>query len=93
MEKSPAIIEPLVLASLLYKNAQSNECGFIPTDIGLVKPSKNNTGAIYLIASGGSTSTGMEIIGPDRLEFEFDPTDYYLISDTAGQAVEIVEVE
>lgn len=58
-----------------------------------IKPSKNNTGAIYLIATGGSTSTGMEIIGPDTLSFEYDPTDYYLISDTSAQTVEIVEVE
>lgn len=59
----------------------------------MIKPSGVNTDSVFLIASGGSTATGMEIIGPDRLEFAFDPTDYYLISNSAGQVVEIVEVE
>lgn len=58
-----------------------------------IKPSKNNTGAMFIIATGGSITTGMEIIGPDFAEFEYDPTDYYLISDTAAQTVEILEVE
>jgi hypothetical protein len=39
-----------------------------------------------------TTSNGLEIIGPDRLEFELDSSDYYLISDTAAQVVEIIEV-
>lgn len=58
-----------------------------------IKPSKNNSGAIFIITAGGSTSTGMEIIGPDTVSFEYDPTDYFLISDTAAQTVEIVEIE
>lgn len=58
----------------------------------LIKPSKNNTGSIYFGASTVTTASGMEIIGPDRLEFAFDASDYYLISDTAGQVVEIVEI-
>jgi hypothetical protein len=58
----------------------------------MIKPSKNNTGSIYFGASTVTTSTGMEIIGPDRLEFELDSADYYLISDTAAQVVEIIEV-
>jgi hypothetical protein len=58
----------------------------------LVKPTKNNTGSIYIGDSAMTISTGLEIIGPDRLEFLFDLTDYYLISDTAGQVVEILEV-
>lgn len=58
----------------------------------MIKPSKNNTGAIYIGSSSVTISTGMEIIGPDRLEFLNDSNDYYLISDTAGQVVEIVEV-
>ena len=57
----------------------------------MIKPSKNNTGAVYLGASGVTTANGLEIIGPDRLEFEFDSGDYYLISDTAAQVVEVVE--
>lgn len=59
----------------------------------MIKPSGVNTDSVFLIAAGGSTTTGMEIIGPDRLEFMYDPTDYYLISNSAGQVVEIVEVE
>jgi len=58
----------------------------------LIKPSKNNTGAIYLGSSSVTTSSGLEIIGPDRLEFLLDSTDYFLISDIAGQVVEIIEV-
>lgn len=58
----------------------------------LISPLKTNTGAIYLGASTVTTANGMEIIGPDRMEFILDASDYYLISDTAGQAVRIVEV-
>jgi hypothetical protein len=58
----------------------------------LIKPSKNNTGAIYLGSSSVTISSGLEIIGPDRLEFLLDSADYFLISDTAGQVVEIIEV-
>ena len=57
-----------------------------------IKPSKNNTGAIYIGASGVTTTTGLEIIGPDRLEYLLDSNDYYIISDTATQTVEILEV-
>lgn len=59
----------------------------------MVKPSKNNTGSIYLGGSTVTAANGLEIIGPDRLEFPFDASDYYLISDTAAQVVEIVEVD
>ena len=58
----------------------------------LIKPSKNNTGAIFFGSSSVTTANGLEIIGPDRLEFLLDSSDYYLISDTAGQVVEIIEV-
>lgn len=57
-----------------------------------LKPSKNNTGAIYYGSSAVTTANGLEIIGPDRLEFLLENNDYYLISDTAGQVVEILEV-
>ena len=57
-----------------------------------IKPSKNNTGAIYYGSSSVTTANGLEIIGPDRLDFTFDASDYYLRSDTAAQVVEIVEV-
>jgi hypothetical protein len=58
----------------------------------MIKPSTSNSGLIYIGASSVTTSNGMQIIGPDRLEFEFDSSDYYLISDTAAQTVEIIEV-
>ena len=57
-----------------------------------VKPSKNNTGAIYIGSASVTISTGMEIIGPDRWEILDDSNDWYLISDTDGQTVEIIEV-
>ena len=57
----------------------------------IVKPSKNNTGSIFIGPAGVTTANGLEIIGPDRVEFEFDGADYYLISDTAAQTVEILE--
>ena len=58
----------------------------------LISPLKTNSGAIYLGSSAVTTANGLEIIGPDRMEFILDASDYYLISDTAGQAVRIVEV-
>ena len=58
----------------------------------LIKPSKNNTGAIYLGSSSVTTANGLELIGPDRMEFLNENNDYYLISDTASQVVEILEV-
>ena len=58
----------------------------------IFKPSKNNTGNIYIGGSTVTTGTGMEIIGPDRLEFTYNSSDWYLISDTVGQKVEIIEV-
>lgn len=57
----------------------------------LIKPSKNNSGAIYIGPSTVTAANGMEILGPDRVEFDFDAGDYYLISDTVGQTVEILE--
>jgi len=58
----------------------------------LIKPSKNNTGAIFFGSSAVTTANGLEIIGPDTREFILDASDYYLISDTAAQVVEIIEV-
>jgi len=57
-----------------------------------IKPSKNNLGAIYIGSSSATISTAMEIIGPDRWEVINDANDYYLISDTAGQVVEVLEI-
>lgn len=57
-----------------------------------IKPSKNNTGAIFYGASGLTTATAMEIIGPDGIILDWDASDYYLISDTISQTVEILEV-
>lgn len=56
-----------------------------------IKSSADNTGRIYLGSSGVTIANGLEIIGPDRLEFDLDASDYYVISDTAGQKVEILE--
>jgi hypothetical protein len=58
----------------------------------MIKPSKNNTGSIYFGSSTVTTANGMEVIGPDRLEFTLDASDYYLISDLAAQVCEIIEV-
>jgi hypothetical protein len=58
----------------------------------MIKPSKNNTGAIYLGSSSVTIGNGLEIIGPDRLEFTLDASDYYIISDSTAQVVEIIEV-
>jgi hypothetical protein len=57
----------------------------------IIKPSKNNSGNIYFGPSGVTAATGMEIIGPDPKEFDFDAGDYFVVSDTAAQTVEIVE--
>lgn len=57
----------------------------------IIKSSADNTGRIYLGGSTVTTSNSVEIVGPDRLEFEFDSGDYYVISDIASQKVEILE--
>lgn len=57
-----------------------------------IKPSTTNTGRIFIGSSSVTISTGLEIVGPDRLDFLLDGSDYYLISDTAAQVVEIIEV-
>jgi hypothetical protein len=57
----------------------------------LVKPSAANSGKIFIGPSTVTTSNAMEILGPDRVEFDFDAGDYFLISDVAGQTVEILE--
>lgn len=56
-----------------------------------IKPHKDNTGNIYLGSSLVSTTIGLEIIGPDRLEFD-GYYDMYLVSDVVGQKVEIMEL-
>jgi hypothetical protein len=58
----------------------------------VIKPNKNNTGAIYYGGSGVTTANGLEIIGPDVVTILSESTDYYLISDTAAQIVEVMEV-
>ena len=58
----------------------------------IIKPSKNNTGAIFFGSSAVTTTNGLEIIGPDTREILLDASGYYLISDTAAQVVEIIEV-
>lgn len=56
-----------------------------------IKPSINNSGRIFIGSSGVTTANGLEIVGPDRLDFEFDSGDYYMISDTAAQSVDVLE--
>jgi hypothetical protein len=56
-----------------------------------IKPSINNSGRIFIGSSGVTTANGLEIVGPDRLDFEFDSGDYYMISDTAAQVVDVLE--
>lgn len=57
----------------------------------MITPS-NITGNIYLGGSGVTSSTGKIIVGPDSLFIDWDSSDYYLISDTAGNTVSILEV-
>lgn len=56
-----------------------------------IKPHKDNTGNIYLGSSLVTIATGLEVIGPDRVEFE-GYYDFYLVSDTVSQSVEIMEL-
>lgn len=58
----------------------------------IFQPSTSNTGTIYYGGSGVTTSNGTPIIGPDKIVLDWDASDYYLISDTAGQTVSIIEV-
>lgn len=59
----------------------------------IVKPSKNNTGtaSIYIGSSAVATTNGVELISVDAQRFPNDSSDYYLVSDTAGQIVELME--
>ena len=58
----------------------------------IVVPSDENTGKMWIGASGVTTSTGLEIIGPDRVQFEMDASDYYVVSDTNTQKIYVLEV-
>lgn len=49
-------------------------------------------GSIFIGGSSVTTSNGKQIIGPDTIFLDWDASDYYLISDQAGNAVSIVEV-
>lgn len=51
-----------------------------------------NSGALFIGGSSVTTLNGKSIIGPDTLFLDWDASDYYLISDTAGQKAQIVEV-
>lgn len=57
----------------------------------IITPS-NIAGNIYLGGSGVTSSTGRLIVGPDTIVLDWDASDYYLISDTAGNTVSILEV-
>lgn len=56
-----------------------------------IKPSTANTGRIWIGPSTVTTSNGLEIVGPDTLIFDGDYSDYYVVSDTNAQVVEIIE--
>lgn len=49
-------------------------------------------GSIFIGGSTVSTSNGKPIIGPDTIFLDWDASDYYLVSDVAGNVVSIVEV-
>lgn len=49
-------------------------------------------GNLYIGGSGVTISTGRIIIGPDTLVLDWDASDYYIISDVAGNTVSILEV-
>lgn len=57
----------------------------------IITPS-NIVGNIYIGGSTVTTATGRIIIGPDTLVLDWDASDYYLISDVAGNTVSILEV-
>lgn len=58
----------------------------------VLMPDPTNTGNIFLGGSGVTISNGKQIIGPDTTPIDWDASDYYVISDTAGQKVHIIEV-
>ena len=58
----------------------------------VIKPTRGNTGIVYYGATGLSTANGMEIVGVDAITILGDASDYFLIADTVGQSVEIIEV-
>lgn len=49
-------------------------------------------GAIYIGGSTVSITNGKPIIGPDTIFLDWDASDYFLVSDVAGNVVSIVEV-
>jgi hypothetical protein len=57
----------------------------------IITPS-NIVGNIYLGGSGVTIANGRSIIGPDTIVLDWDSSDYYLISDTVGNTVSILEV-
>lgn len=60
----------------------------------IVNPDSNSTAFFYVgsssVTSSGGTR-GIQLIGGDKIAFNSDAGDYYIISDTAGQTVYIVE--
>lgn len=57
-----------------------------------IKPASSNTGRVWYGSSGVTISNGIEIIGPDYITLDGDFSDYYVVSDTNTQIVEILEV-
>lgn len=58
----------------------------------IIKASRDNTGRIWVGGVDVTVGNGMELIGPDRFEIDNNGSDFYVISDTAAQTVEILEI-
>jgi hypothetical protein len=58
-----------------------------------LRPADANTGAVYIGASGVTTSTGILLYPGESTDFTFDAGEYYMISDTAAQTVHVLEQE
>jgi len=57
-----------------------------------IKPASSNTGRVWYGPSSVTISNGVEIIGPDSIVLDGDYSDYFVVSDTNTQIVEIIEV-
>jgi hypothetical protein len=57
----------------------------------VITPIETN-GNIYIGGSSVSALNGKQIIGPDTLSFDWDASDYFLISDQPGNIVSVLEV-
>lgn len=58
----------------------------------IIKANQDNTGRMWVGGADVTTANGLELIGPDRFEVNNNGSSFYVISDTAGQTVEILEI-